>query len=168
MITDPLTRCRVFCCQRHQRFVPAPWLSGCLHPRLLNSCVTWTHQTLQSLGKLLHIIRVTPCSRRKTVGTAENCHLIVIFYIKEWPCLLWKARSFWPCNIKLISGLVISSDADDAIKHLVGPVDQFSCLISSDLVELPFGPLHRNVFIKKLGIDFWRRLLGQFHVCRVN
>ncbi|KAK2163669.1 hypothetical protein LSH36_75g02044 [Paralvinella palmiformis] len=38
--------------------------------------------------------------------------------------------------------------------------------IGRDLVESPFGPLHYNVSIKKLCLDFWCCLLGEFRVCK--
>ena len=78
---------------------------------------------------------------------------------------LWNTRSFWPCDNKLLCGLVISCHADDAIMHLACLVDPFNCLISKDLVESPFGPLHYNLSIRKLCMELSS---PGFYVCKVN
>ena len=103
-------------------------------------------RSLELYDKLLnHVINILFPSSREA-ARADKCYLfLVIFRAEETSGALRDTRPFWPDDAELVSGLIVSCDANDAILHLAGFVHPLCRLISWDLVESPVGPLDHKV-----------------------
>jgi len=77
---------------------------------------------------------------------------------EETSGVLRDTRPFWPGDVELVLGLIVSCDANDAILNLAGFVHPLCCLISWDLVESLVGPLDHKVPSNELSTNFWALL----------
>jgi len=99
----------------------------------------------------------------------DKCYLfLVIFKAEETSGVLRDTRPFWPGDVELVSGLIVSCDANDAILNLAGFVHPLCCLISWDLVESLVGPLDHKVPSNELSMNFGRFCLKVFHASQID